>query len=62
MSTFYNAQINNKDKVYGIQFETENYEWFKEVEKFCQGYVDKANEQREREKKIEAAWLKEFGQ
>ena len=62
MSTFYNAQINNKDKKYSIQFETDNYEWFKEVEKFCQGYVDKANEQREQEKKIQEDWMRQFGQ
>ena len=61
MSTYYNAQINNKEEKYSIQFETENYNWFKEVEKFCQQYVDKANKQREQEKKLEQAWLKEFG-
>ena len=60
MSTFYNAQINNKEKKYSIQFETNNYEWFKEVEKACQECVDKVNEQREREKKIEADWMREF--
>ena len=62
MSTFYNAQINNKEKKYSIQFETENYEWFKDVEKFCQQYVDKANKQREHEEKLDEAWMREFGQ
>ena len=61
MSTYYNAQINNKDKKYSIQFETDDYEWFKDVEKFCQQYVDRANELREQEKKLEVAWMKEFG-
>ena len=61
MSTYYNAQINNKEKKYSIQFETENYAWFKEMEKVCQEFVDKANKQREYEKKMEMAWVKEFG-
>lgn len=60
MSTYYNAQINNKDKKYSIQFETDNYEWFKDAEKFCQQYVDRANELREQEKTLEVAWMKEF--
>ena len=60
MSTFYNAQINNKEKKYSIQFETENYEWFKEMERVCQRYVDKANEQREREKKLKEDWMEWF--
>ena len=33
MSTSYNAQINNTDGKYTIQFETDNYGYFKMVEK-----------------------------
>lgn len=60
MSTFYNAQINNKDKKYSIQFETDNYEWFKEMEKVCQQYVDKANEQCELKRKQDEEWMRNF--
>lgn len=41
MSTSYNAQINNADEKYTIQFETNNYDYFKLVEKACQKAVDK---------------------
>ena len=58
MSTFYNAQINNQEKKYSIQFETGNYEWFKAVERYCQQYVNKADEQA---KKLEEDWKREFG-
>lgn len=61
MSTFYNAQINNKEKKYSIQFETDDYEWFKDVEKFCQQYVDRANKLREHKKKLEKDWIGQFG-
>lgn len=41
MATSYNAQIDNKNGRYTIQFETSNYEYFKMVEKACQKAVDK---------------------
>ena len=41
MSTAYNAQINNAEGKYTIQFETGNYEYFKMVEKACQNAIDK---------------------
>lgn len=41
MSTSYNAQSNNKDGRYTIQFETSNHEYFKMVERACQRAVDK---------------------
>ena len=57
MSTFYNAQINNKDKKYSIQFETENYEWFKEVEEACQEVIDKSNSLKSNKKNDDAGWF-----
>ena len=41
MSTSYNAQIDNKNGKYTIQFETSNYDYFKLVEKACQKAIDK---------------------
>lgn len=41
MATSYNAQIDNKNGKYTIQFETNSYEYFKLVEKACQKAVDK---------------------
>ena len=41
MSTSYNAQIDNENGKYTIQFETGNYEYFKLVEKACQKAIDK---------------------
>ena len=41
MSTSYNAQIDNKNGKYSIQFETSNYDYFKLVEKACQKAIDK---------------------
>lgn len=41
MSTSYNAQIDNKNGNYSIQFETSDYEYFKLVEKACQKAIDK---------------------
>ena len=40
MSTGYNAQINNVEGKYTIQFETGNYEYFKLVEKACRKAID----------------------
>ncbi len=39
--TLYNTQIDNKNKNYKIQFETDDYETFKWVEKVCRDAVDK---------------------
>lgn len=41
MTTSYNAQINNKEGKYSIQFETSNYDYYKMVEKACQKAIDK---------------------
>ena len=41
MRTSYNAQIDNKNGEYSIQFETSNYDYFKLVEKACQKVIDK---------------------
>lgn len=41
MSTSYKAQIDNKNGIYAIQFETSNYDYFKTVEKACQKAIDK---------------------
>ena len=41
MSISYNAQINNIDKKYTIQFETDNFDYFKLVERACQQAIDK---------------------
>ena len=41
MTTSYNAQIDNKNGKYTIQFETNSREFFKMVEKACQKAVDK---------------------
>ena len=41
MSTSYKAQIDNKNGIYAIQFETSNYDYFKTVEKTCQKVIDK---------------------
>ena len=41
MRTSYNAQIDNENGKYTIQFETGNYDYFKLVEKACQKAIDK---------------------
>ena len=43
MSTSYNAQLDNKNGKYTIQFETNNYDYFKIVQKACQKAIDKKN-------------------
>ena len=55
MSTHWNGQLDNKNKVYSLQFETDSYRKYKEVEKICQTMVDKSNEERTR-----AHWLITF--
>ena len=50
MSTAYNAQINNANGKYTIQFETGNYEYFKLVEKACRKAIDKRDKAREKER------------
>ena len=37
----YNTEIDNENKKYKIQFETDDYETFKWVEKVCRDAVDK---------------------
>lgn len=41
MATSYNAQLDIKNGRYSIQFETNNRDYFKIVEKACQKAVDK---------------------
>ena len=43
MPTSYNAQINCKKGTYSIQFETDNRDYYKLVEKACQKAIDKRN-------------------
>ena len=50
MATSYNAQINNAHGKYTLQFETNNYEYFKEVEKACQRVIDKRDKARDKER------------
>lgn len=45
MSTSYNAQLDNKNGKYTIQFETSNYDYFKIVEKACQKAIDKKDKE-----------------
>lgn len=40
MNTAYNAQRNNADGEYTIQFQTGNYKFFKMVERACQKAID----------------------
>ncbi len=40
MSTSFNSQLLNNEKKYKIQFETDNYDYFKFVEKACQKAID----------------------
>lgn len=42
MSTHFNAQINSKDGKYSIQFETDQRDLYKLVEKTCQFAIDTA--------------------
>lgn len=37
----YNTQIDNENKKYKIQFETDDFDAFKRVEKVCRDAVDK---------------------
>lgn len=50
MSTGYDAQINNAEGKYTIQFETGNYEYFKLVEKACQKVIDLRDKAIEKER------------
>lgn len=50
MSTSYNAQLNNIDEKYTIQFETDDYNAFKCVEKACQKEIDRLNNKEEQTK------------
>lgn len=45
----YNAQISHKEKDYRLQFQTSNYEEFKEVEKAVQKIKDKYEVKRKAE-------------
>ncbi len=40
MSTSFNTQLLNNEKKYKIQFETDNYEYFKFVENACRKAID----------------------
>lgn len=50
MSTMYNAQICRSKNKYTIQFETENYDYFKLVEKACRKAIDKRDKARAKER------------
>lgn len=50
MSTSWKAQIAKDD--YSIQFDTDNKDLYKLVEKACQKAVDKAGENKKKERKI----------
>ena len=39
--TSWNGQINTKEKDFRIQFQTDDYEKYKQVEKLCQELIDK---------------------
>ena len=40
MGTSWNGQINHKEKDFRIQFQTDDYEKYKKVEKLCQELMD----------------------
>ena len=50
MSTSYNAQINNMTGKHTIQFETNDYDALKRVEKACQKEIDRINNKEEQTK------------
>ena len=50
MSTSYNAQLDNANGKYTIQFETSNYDYFKIVEKACQKAIDKKDKEVHKER------------
>ena len=50
MSTMYNAQICRAENKYTLQFETENYEYFKMVERTCQKVIDMRDKARDKER------------
>ena len=50
VATSYNAQINNEQGEYTIQFKTNNYDYFKMVEKSCQKAIDKGDKARNKER------------
>lgn len=57
MSTSYNAQIDNENGKYTIQFETSNYDYFKLVEKACQKAIDKRDKAIEKERSSMASTI-----
>ena len=50
MATAYNAQICRGENKYSLQFETDNYEYFKEVERACRKVGDKKDKEIHRER------------
>lgn len=44
MATWYNSQMHGEEKRFCIQFETDNYGYFKLVETACRCAIDRANE------------------
>lgn len=48
MSTSWNGQIYNNKRKYSIQFETNNYDTYKRVEKLCQEIIDEENDKKSR--------------
>lgn len=57
MSTSYNAQINNAEGKYSIQFETCNYDYFKLVEEACRKAIDKNDKATEKKRRSENSVL-----
>ena len=45
MSTSWNGQISHKEKDFRIQFQTDDYEKYKKIEKLCQELMDAADEE-----------------
>ena len=55
--TSWNAQICHGEKSYSIQFETDNYDYYKIVEKACQDAIDKSNKARDKARAQEMSAL-----
>lgn len=45
MGTSWNGQINPKEKDFRLQFQTDNYENYKKIEKLCQELMDAADKE-----------------
>lgn len=52
MSTLFNTQLLNNEKKYKIQFETDNYKYFKFVENACRKAIDDNDKVKRRFKNV----------